>query len=36
MTPREREVLHWLAEGKSNWETAQILECTEETVKMHR
>ena len=29
-------MLHWLAEGKSNWETGQILECTEETVKKHR
>ncbi len=36
LTPRELEVLHWLAEGKSCWETAQILGRTEETVKKHR
>ncbi len=36
LTPRELEVLHWLAEGKTSWETARILECTEGTVKKHR
>jgi DNA-binding CsgD family transcriptional regulator len=35
LTTREEEVLHWIAEGKSNWETAQILGCSAETVKKH-
>lgn len=36
LTPREREVLHWLAEGKSNGEIAVIIGCSEATVKKHR
>jgi DNA-binding CsgD family transcriptional regulator len=36
LTPRQREVLHWLAEGKTNWETGQIIGCKEETSKKHR
>lgn len=35
LTTREEEVLHWLAEGKSNWEIGRILGCAEETVKKH-
>ena len=35
LTIREREVLRWIAEGKSNWETGQILNCEEGTVKKH-
>ena len=35
LTPREREVVDWLAEGKSNWAIGQILGCSEETVKKH-
>ncbi len=35
LTPREYEVLVWLAEGKSNWAIGQIVGCTEETVKKH-
>lgn len=35
LTPRHREVMHWLCEGKTNWETSVILGCTEETVKKH-
>jgi RNA polymerase sigma factor (sigma-70 family) len=35
LTPREREILDWLAEGKSNWEIGQIVGCSEETVKKH-
>jgi DNA-binding CsgD family transcriptional regulator len=35
LTPREREVVHWLAQGKSNWAIGQILGCSEETVKKH-
>ena len=35
LTPREREVMRWVSEGKSNWETAVIIGCAEETVKKH-
>lgn len=35
LSPREREVLQWLMEGKTNWETARILSITERTVKFH-
>jgi len=33
VTPREREVLHWLCEGKTNGEIAQILGLSGHTVK---
>ena len=32
---REHEVLHWLAQGKSNWETGIILGISESTVRIH-
>jgi len=35
LTTREQEVLQWVSEGKSNWETAQIIGCSENTVKKH-
>jgi DNA-binding CsgD family transcriptional regulator len=35
LTPREREVLRWLAEGKSNAEISLILGLTTGTVKLH-
>lgn len=35
LTPREREILDWLGEGKSNWQIGQIVGCREETVKKH-
>ena len=35
MTPRQAEVLHWIAEGKTNAEIATILGCSVETVKNH-
>ena len=35
LTTRERQVLHWVAEGKSNWEIGRIINCTEATVKKH-
>ena len=35
LTPRQREVMRWVSEGKSNWETARIIGCAEETVKKH-
>ena len=35
ITPRQAEVLHWIAEGKTNDETATILGCSINTVKMH-
>ncbi len=34
-TPREREILHWLAEGKRNIEIGQILEMSPRTVGKH-
>jgi DNA-binding CsgD family transcriptional regulator len=35
LTPRQAEVLHWIAEGKTNTEIATILGCSVETVKNH-
>src|SRR6266478_1770172 len=35
LTPREHEVMHWVSQGKSNWEVAKILGCVEQTVKKH-
>jgi DNA-binding CsgD family transcriptional regulator len=35
LTAREHEVLHWVAEGKSNWDIGRIIGCTEQTVKKH-
>ncbi|RBP38105.1 DNA-binding NarL/FixJ family response regulator [Roseimicrobium gellanilyticum] len=35
LTPREREVLHWLAEGKRDAEIAAIVQAKERTVKQH-
>jgi LuxR family transcriptional regulator, quorum-sensing system regulator LasR len=35
ITPRERECLMWSMEGKSSWEIARILCCSEATVNFH-
>jgi DNA-binding NarL/FixJ family response regulator len=35
LTPREAEVLLWVAQGKANAEIATILGCAENTVKVH-
>jgi DNA-binding CsgD family transcriptional regulator len=35
LTPREREIMRWVGEGKSNWEVAKIVGCVEQTVKKH-
>lgn len=35
LTPREAEVLLWVAQGKSNGDIAGILACAENTVKVH-
>ncbi|MEO1089072.1 MAG: LuxR C-terminal-related transcriptional regulator [Pseudomonadota bacterium] len=32
---REREILSWCAEGKSNWAIARILDISENTVRFH-
>ena len=35
LSPRELTVLHWMKEGKTNWEIAQILGLSERTVRFH-
>lgn len=35
LTRREAAVLLWMAEGKTAWETAQILDISEGTVRAH-
>ncbi|WP_272602270.1 LuxR C-terminal-related transcriptional regulator [Pseudomonas sp. WJP1] len=35
LTAREKELLHWTAVGKSSWEIAQIVQCTEAGVNYH-
>lgn len=35
LTPREIEVLKWVARGKTNWEIARIIVAAEPTVKEH-
>jgi DNA-binding CsgD family transcriptional regulator len=35
LTPREQQVLAWLAEGKTNAEIAQILVAAPATVRKH-
>jgi LuxR family quorum-sensing transcriptional regulator LasR len=35
LTARETEILQWTAAGKSSWEIAQIIRCTEAGVNYH-
>jgi DNA-binding CsgD family transcriptional regulator len=35
LTPREAEVMLWVAQGKANADIATILGCAENTVKVH-
>jgi DNA-binding CsgD family transcriptional regulator len=35
LSPRQRDVLFWAANGKSAWETAQVLGLKEATVKSY-
>lgn len=35
LTTREREVMKWVTQGKTSWETGKILSITERTVKFH-
>ena len=35
LTPRESEVLRWVANGKSAWEIGEILQITKRTVDEH-
>jgi transcriptional regulator EpsA len=35
LSERQREILHWMHEGKTNWEIAQILSLSELNVKYH-
>ena len=35
LNPKEKEVLAWGAQGKTSWEIALILKCTESGVNFH-
>lgn len=35
LTQREQEVLQWLCSGKTNWEIAQVLHLSDNTIKNH-
>lgn len=35
LSPRELTVLHWMREGKTNWEIARIVGRSERTVRFH-
>jgi LuxR family quorum-sensing transcriptional regulator LasR len=35
LTGREKEILQWTAAGKSSWEIAQIIQCSESGVNYH-
>ena len=35
LTPREREILHWVAEGKRDSEIATILNLSVRTIEQH-
>jgi DNA-binding NarL/FixJ family response regulator len=35
MTDRQREIFEWVRKGKTNWEIAKIIGCSEENVKYH-
>ena len=35
LTPREREILTWVAHGKSTWEIGEVLHISSRTVKEH-
>ena len=35
LSERQREILHWMHEGKTNWEIAKILNLSELNVKYH-
>lgn len=35
LSKREKDILCWLAEGKSNWEVSVILKISERTVRFH-
>jgi len=35
LSDRQKQILRWINEGKTNWEIAQILDMTEKNVKYH-
>ncbi|TYL70087.1 helix-turn-helix domain-containing protein [Bradyrhizobium cytisi] len=35
LSPREKQCLQWVEEGKSSWEIGVILKITENTVNFH-
>jgi DNA-binding CsgD family transcriptional regulator len=35
LTPKEEEVIGWVAKGKTNWEISRILDRSEATVRTH-
>jgi LuxR family quorum sensing-dependent transcriptional regulator len=35
ITPREKEVIKWVADGKTAWEISTILHLSEHTIRNH-
>lgn len=35
LSPREKEILNWIVQGKNTWEISMILRISERTVKFH-
>jgi DNA-binding CsgD family transcriptional regulator len=35
LSPREKEILEWVAKGKSTWEIAAVLSISHESVEFH-
>jgi len=35
LSPREKEILHWIKEGKGSWEISVILNCSRRVVDFH-
>jgi DNA-binding CsgD family transcriptional regulator len=35
LTPREAQILEWIATGKSDWQIGQILDISNKTVNYH-
>ena len=35
LTERQKNILHWIYKGKTNWEISKILDVSEDTIKYH-